>query len=52
MGCDIHVCCERKNYEGIWINCDHFMLNPYYDKDNEENGDREWNIIPLQRLDL
>ena len=36
MGCDIHVCCERKNYKGEWINCDYFKLNPYYDCDGED----------------
>ena len=45
MGCDIHVCCERKNYEGKWINCDHFKLNPYFDSDDEEID--KWWIVPI-----
>lgn len=45
MGCDIHVCCERKNYEGKWINCDHFKFNPYFDGDDED--DEKWWIVPI-----
>ena len=45
IGCDIHICCERKNYEGDWINCDHFKLNPYYEGDDDE--DQRWWIIPI-----
>ena len=45
MGCDIHVCCERKNYEGKWINCDHFKFNPYFDSDNEEVD--KWWVVPI-----
>ena len=45
MGCDIHVCCERKNYEGKWINCDHFKFNPYFDSDDED--DDKWWIVPI-----
>lgn len=45
MGCDIHVCCEYKNYEGKWINCDHFRLNPYYEEGYEDEP--KMNIVPI-----
>lgn len=45
IGCDIHVCCERKNYKGEWINCDYFKLNPYFDVDDDE--DDKWWIVPI-----
>ena len=47
MGCDIHVCCERKNYEGKWINCDHFKLNPYFDNDRDDEEIDKWWIVPI-----
>lgn len=45
MGCDIHVCCERKNYKDEWINCDYFKLNPYFDNDDDE--DDKWWLVPI-----
>lgn len=45
MGCDIHVCCERKNYEEKWINCDHFKFNPYFNSDDEEID--KWEVVPI-----
>lgn len=49
MGCDIHVCCERKNYEGKWINCDHFKFNPYFDSDSDGDDEEidKWWIVPI-----
>ena len=47
MGCDIHVCCERKNYKGEWINCDYFKLNPCYDCDGEDEEIEKWWIVPI-----
>lgn len=45
MGCDIHVCCERKNYKDEWINCDYFKLNPYFDNNDDE--DDKWWLVPI-----
>ena len=45
MGCDIHICCERKNYKGEWINCDYFKLNPYFDNNDDEED--KWWIVPI-----
>lgn len=42
LGCDIHVCCEFKNYQDMWINCDHFKLNPYY-----EEWEEKYKIVPI-----
>jgi hypothetical protein len=39
MGCDIHLFTERKrniNNEEKWVNVDNWKLNPYYDKNDEE----------------
>lgn len=47
MGCDIHVCSEFKNYKDKWVNCDHFRLNPYYEPGDEEEGEGEWEIVPI-----
>lgn len=47
MGCDIHVCCERKTYEGKWVNCDHFKLNPYFDVDGDDEEIDKWWIVPI-----
>ena len=45
MNCDIHVCCEHKNYfNDKWINCDHFRHNPCFEKYEDE---KEWEIVPI-----
>ena len=45
MNCDIHVCCEHKNYfNDKWINCDHFRYNPLFE---EYKGEREYKVVPL-----
>lgn len=36
MGCDIHVYTERKQEDGSWFCCDHFKLNKYYGKYENE----------------
>lgn len=48
MGCDIHVCCEYRNFsENKWINCDHFRLNPYFKNDSEDDGERIVEVVPI-----
>jgi len=46
MGCDIHLFTERKrniNNEEKWVNVDNWKLNPYYDKNDEEEREYELN---------
>lgn len=50
MGCDIHLFTERKrniNNEEKWVNVDNWKLNPYYDKNNEE--EKEYELISAYR---
>lgn len=50
MGCDIHICTEaRKSVGGEmrWVNIDHFKLNNYYNEEAPEDGEREWELVPI-----
>ncbi len=47
MGCDIHVYTECKLPDGKWWCCDHFKLNPYYEKDDTYTREREWIVEPI-----
>ena len=33
MGCDIHMCCEKMNFDGKWVSADFFKMNPYFGDD-------------------
>ena len=50
MGCDIHLYTERKitiDNKEKWFCCDHFKFNPYYDKDNPDDGEQEYEFISI-----
>lgn len=48
MGTDIHVLTERK-YDGKWINCDNWRLNPYFGEDQSE---LMYDLNPMQEKRL
>lgn len=45
MGCDIHICTERKLDDGSWWCTDYFKLNPYYSRDEYET--KKYILVPI-----
>lgn len=48
MGCDIHTHVETySESKKQWINGDLFKVNPYYIKDEVEDGEKEFTVVEL-----